>query len=258
MKIGFIGCGNMGSAMMMAIKKNIPTSTITIFDFDATKMNKEGFVQATSEIDVVVQSDYIFLATKPQSYTSLLQTISSQITHQVILLMAPGYSIEKVESIIGKKKIVRSMPNTAALVSEAMSAVVFNEEVNNQEQQDVLALYKTFGDVEVIQEKDLDIFGAISGCLPAFVDLFLESLADSAVAYGLSRDAAYRIVAQATLGSATLAKETKMAPAVLKDQVCSSGGTTIQGVIALEKHGFRNSVHEAIKAVMIKTKEMKQ
>ena len=148
------------------------------------------------------------------------------------------------------------MPNTPALVGEAMSAICPNELVNEEELKEVMDIFNAFGKSEVLSEKDFHGFIALCGSSPAYVYMFIEAMADAAVREGISREKAYKLAAQSVLGSAKMVLETGEHPAKLKDNVCSPGGTTIEAVLELEETGFRSSVMSAMKKCSKKSKKM--
>ena len=153
-------------------------------------------------------------------------------------------------------KVVRTMPNTPAQVGEAMSAIIPNRNVTENELNQVIAIFNSFGKCEVVSEALIDSVIAVSGSSPAYVYMMIEAMADAGVKLGLPRAKAYKLAEQAILGSAKLALETGKHPGVLKDEVCSPGGTTIEAVIDLEKNGFRNTVISAVEKCADKSKNM--
>ena len=154
-----------------------------------------------------------------------------------------------------KCRIVRAMPNTPALVGEGMTGVCYDRELfSDKEKQTIEMLFTSFGRMTVVEENLMEVVVCASGSSPAYVYMFIEALADSAVKYGIPRADAYKLVAQAVLGSAKMVLETGEHPGLLKDKVCSPGGTTIAGVAALEEYGMRNAVFKATDACYAKCK----
>jgi len=153
-------------------------------------------------------------------------------------------------------KIIRTMPNTPAMVCEGMTAVCPNPLVSKQELEYICKLLSSFGKAEVVAEYMMDAVVAVSGSSPAYVFMFIEAMADAAVKEGLPRDKAYKFAAQAVYGSAKMVLETGKHPAVLKDMVCSPAGTTIDAVEVLERNGFRSSVMQAMDACAKKAKAL--
>lgn len=264
MKLGFIGAGNMGSAIIGGVlaSKMIDGRDITVFDKDAAKVKdlsgKYG-VNVASNSTECTECDIVFLCVKPNVLDSVIKEISSYVNENTVFVsIAAGQSIAKItESFNNSKvKIVRVMPNTPALVGEGMSAVCVNENVGSTELRSVLDILRCFGRAEVVSENLMDTVTAVSGSSPAYVFMFIEAMADAAVKGGMTRDMAYTFAAQSVLGSAKMVLETGMHPGALKDMVCSPGGTTIDAVAVLEKNGMRNAVIEAMEACIEKSKSM--
>lgn len=263
-RIGFIGCGNMGKAMLGSLVKskdinNEDIMVSTKSNTSAQNIIKEFNVKATTiNSEVTKNSDIIFLAVKPFFFKEVIEEIKDVVKEDVIIIsIAAGVTIEQIEEWFGKKiKLVRTMPNTPALVGEGMSAICPNNNVSEEELNYIGKLYNLFGKYEVIAEKDFHAFIALCGSSPAYVFMFIEAMADAAVAQGMPRKQAYQFAAQAVLGSAKLLLETGMHPGELKDMVCSPAGSTIEGVRILEQNGFRSAVFEALNGAAEKGKKM--
>jgi pyrroline-5-carboxylate reductase len=262
MKLGFIGCGNMASAMIGGIIKNKICNAENIFASDAyvptidkAKENLKINV-STDNKKVTDEADILFLSVKPQFYEAVIEEIRDSIKeNQIVVTIAPGKTLNWLsEKFKNPVKIVRCMPNTPALVCEGITGVCYNELVTKDELDLACSILKGFGKVEVIAEHLMDVVVSVSGSSPAYVFMFIEAMADAAVADGMPRDKAYTFAAQAVYGSAKMVLETGMHPGELKDMVCSPGGTTIEAVRVLEKEGFRSSVIEAMKACTNKSK----
>ena len=200
---------------------------------------------------VVAGSHLVFLAVKPNQIKNIINLVKNFISpEKIIVSILPGKSLQWLGTEIGKPtKLIRTMPNTPALVGEGMTGVCANDLVTEEELQLVLTLLKSFGRAEVVPEYLMDTVTGVSGSSPAYVFLFLEALADAAVAEGMPRKQAYVFAAQAVKGSASMVLESGKHPGELKDQVCSPAGTTIEGVAALEAAGFRNAVLKGCEAV---------
>ncbi len=263
-KLGFIGCGNMGSAMMGGILKSekLEAKQIIVSDLDQKKLDKLhsdlGVTITTDSTKVAQESQIIILAVKPNIYGIVLEQIKDKISkNTVVVTIAAGITLEFVENIIGAdKKIIRTMPNTPALVGEGMIAVCTNKNIEDKERDNVLDLFSGFGKAEIVPEYLIDSVIGVSGSSPAYVFMFIEAMADAAVLAGMPRDKAYKFAAQAVYGSAKMVLETGKHPAELKDMVCSPSGTTIEAVKMLEKTGFRGSVIESIGACIDKSIKM--
>ncbi|HEY5525170.1 MAG TPA: pyrroline-5-carboxylate reductase [Clostridium sp.] len=263
-KVGFIGCGNMGSAMVAGLiksgfvnKEDLIISTKT--ESSAKRLKEELEVNITLDNrEVVKASDVIFLAVKPYMYKAVIEEIKEVLSKdKLIVTIAAGVSIKDMEDWLGAGyKVIRTMPNTPALVGEAMSAICINKNVSKEELEYTCNLYKSFGEYVELDEKDFHGFIALCGSSPAYVFVFIEAMADAAVKLGIPRAKAYRMAAQSVLGSAKMVLDTGKHPGELKDMVCSPGGTTIEAVAELEKQGFRNAVIEALVKCAEKSKSM--
>lgn len=263
MKIGFIGCGNMGRAMVRGILDSgqDPRDVMASAAREATlaRLEEEFHIRtARANRDVAEFADILFLAVKPQYYAQVIGEIRDAAEEgKVIVTVAPGKTHAwLLEQFGGPRRIVRTMPNTPAQVKQGMTALCPNEYVTQEELDAVQKIFEGFSGTEVVPEHLLDVVTAVSGSSPAYVFLFIEAMADAAVSEGMPRAQAYRFAAQAILGSAQMALQTGMHPGALKDMVCSPGGTTIEAVRVLEKEGFRSAVIEAVKACAKKSREM--
>lgn len=262
--IGFIGCGNMGSAMVGGLIKSgfqnpsdIIVSTRT--EESAKKVKDEFKVNATLDNkEVAKKADVLVLAVKPYMYKGVIDEIKSELTRDMLIItIAAGVSIENMEYWLGEgSKIIRTMPNTPALVGEAMSAMCANKHVTEEELAYAKNIFNSFGDCVDLPEKDFHAFTALCGSSPAYVFMFVEAMADAAVKLGIPRVKAYTMAAQSVLGSAKMVLDTGKHPGELKDMVCSPAGTTIDAVAELEKHGFRSAVIEAMEKCAEKSKSM--
>lgn len=261
-KLGFIGCGNMASAMMGGIIKKHIIEASDIIASDVMRSNLEHAkntmnINITEDnIEVVKQSKIVVLSIKPQYYEEAIYQIKESIQKdQIIVTIAPGKTLDWLAKHLGEQvKIVRTMPNTPALVGEGMTGVCHNKLVTKEELEYICEMLEGFGKVEVVNENLIDAVVSVSGSAPAYVFMFIEAMADAAVAEGMPRQQAYRFASQAILGSAKMVLETRKHPAELKDMVCSPGGTTIEAVRVLEEKGLRSAVMEAMKACTSKAK----
>lgn len=264
--LGFIGSGNMGQAMLAGILKSnlLKNNQIIVSDLDEQKLKAVaetyGVRTTTDSRELAARADIIILAVKPNIYDPVIRSIKDVITDgKIIVTIAAGKSIASVEAILGTDaKIIRTMPNTPALVSEGMSALCCNKNVTLSEQNEIKTIYESFGQVEIVPENLIDSVIGISGSSPAFVFMFIEALADAGVVWGLPRAKAYKLAAQAVLGSAKMVLVTGKHPGELKDMVCSPGGTTIEAVSTLENEGFRAAVIKAVADCVKKAKEMNE
>lgn len=265
-RVGFIGCGNMGGALALAAShsKNSMPLEIYLADAFAEKAKqlaeKIGECQVADNETIAQTCNYIFLGVKPQMMRTMLQTIAPILKERsdrfVLVTMAAGLSMETICEMAGENyPIIRLMPNTPVLIGKGM-ILVTSSEVTEEEKKQFFAFMKKAGTFDEIPESLIDAGSAVSGCGPAFVYQFIEALADGAVACGVPRDKAMEYAAQTLSGAAEMVLQTKKHPGELKDAVCSPAGSTIQGVRTLEAHGFRGGVMEAVIAAYEKTKEL--
>lgn len=262
MKIGFVGCGNMATAIIKGIIKkqiieaeNIIASAKTMATLERVQ-GELGIKVSLDNLEVVKNSDIVVLAVKPQYYQEVIGQIKDTVTdNQIIISIAPGKTLAWLQECFGKDvKLVRTMPNTPALVGEGMTGACRNSSVTDDEYETVLQILGSFGEVETIPENLMDVCVSVSGSSPAYIYILIEAMADGAVADGMPRAQAYKFAAQSVLGSAKMVLETGKHPGELKDQVCSPGGTTMEAVRVLEEKGFRSSVIEAMKACVRKAR----
>lgn len=258
MKLGVIGAGNMGRAILLGIlasglitKDDIVASNRTEADRDKTE--KLG-VNVTGDNTDVARAECVILAVKPAKLADVIHEIAPVVgTDTLIVSVAAGQSIALIESLFGKPvQVVRAMPNTPALVREGMTALCANNLVSEESFAWVQALFATCGRVEVIPESLMGAAGTVSGASPAWVYMLIEAMADGAVRDGMPRAQAYKFAAQAVQGAAKMVLESGLHPGELKDQVTSPGGTTIEAVRVLEERGFRGAVIDAMGACTAK------
>ena len=262
MKLGFIGCGNMASAIMSGIISNGLIQADEIIGADVFAPSKEkaketlGIQIAESNMEVVQKADAFVLSIKPQFYAQVIAEIKDYVKeNQIIITLAPGKTLKWLEEQFGKPvKLIRTMPNTPAMVQEGMTATCASSSVTTEELAYVCDILKAFGDVEVVPEKLMDAVVAVSGSSPAYVFMMIEAMADAAVAEGMPRSQAYKFAAKAVLGSAKMVLETGKHPGELKDMVCSPGGTTIEAVKVLEETGFKGSIMQAMEVCAEKSR----
>lgn len=262
--IGWIGCGNMARAMIAGLvrsglvePKQIIASNPSLPALE--KVEKQYGIQVTqSNVEAAQKSDILFLAVKPYLYETIIEEIRAATKPDAIIVMiAAGQSIAKNEARFGRPiKLVKSMPNTPAMVGEGMSALCPNELLSQNEIDIIKAIFDSFGKSEFVKEEQMDVVAGVSGSSPAYAYLFIEALADGAVLEGMPRKQAYVFAAQAVLGAAKMVLETGEHPGALKDAVCSPGGTTIEAVAALEEGKLRSTVIQAVKACTEKSRKM--
>lgn len=262
--IGFIGAGNMGTAMIKGflsagICKN---EDLIVSDQNIsarTALSTQFSIETTADNTVTAQkADILILSVKPFLYETVILEIRNIISPDtVIISIAAGLSMQKIEGFFEKEvKLIRIMPNTPAMVLEAMSAIVPGKLITEEETSFVVSLFESIGKAEIVAESMIDTVTGVSGSSPAYVYMFIEAMADAAVADGMPRAQAYKFAAQAVYGAAKMVLETGQHPGALKDAVCSPGGTTIEAVTVLEEKGMRHAVIAAQRACVKKSKEM--
>jgi pyrroline-5-carboxylate reductase len=264
MKIGFIGCGKMGQAILEGIlssgahrKEDVIISAKTESTLTTIKNKYHVFV-TQDNTQVAREADLLFLAIKPELHQQVIEEIRDFVkTSAIVITMAAGINIEFVEKAFNKEtKIFRTMPNTPSLVREGTTAVCYNDLVIKEDCKRVENLLSSIGRVEFIPEFLMDSIPSISGSSPAYVYMMIEALADGGVKQGIPREQAYRLAASSVLGAAKMVLETMEHPGALKDQVCTPGGATIEAVAELEKTGFRSSILSAMEKCTEKVKKL--
>ena len=259
--MGFIGTGNMGSALARAVGRKLEGQQIFLTNRSPEKsrlLAAELGARQADNISVARQTKYIFLGVKPQMMEEMLSEIRPVLTAReepfVLVTMAAGLTIARFQEMAGGDyPVIRIMPNTPAAIGEGMILYACSKNVSETEKEQFLDACNEAGRFSALSEQLMDAGSAVAGCGPAFAALFLEALADGGVACGLPRALALEYAAQMLAGTARLALETGSHPGALKDAVCSPGGTTIQGVRTLEKAGFRGAVIDAVTASYEKT-----
>ena len=264
MKLGFIGTGNMAGAIMGGIIQKQIFRPEEIIGSDVSEKGRErvreqyGIAVTAENREVAEKAEILILSVKPQFYPEVIAEIRECIKpEQLIITIAPGKTLEWLQEQFGRRvKLVRTMPNTPAMVSEGMTAVCCSEEVTEEELEKVMNILGAFGKAEIVPERLMDVVVSVSGSSPAYVFILIEAMADAAVADGMPRAQAYAFAAQAVYGSAKMVLETGKHPGELKDMVCSPAGTTIEAVRVLEEKGMRSAVIEAMKACTEKSRNL--
>ena len=251
--LAFIGTGNMGGALAKAASRCDDNFLLLVnrHPEKAEALSAEIGGRVATQAEAAAQADVLFLGVKPVMLPALAETLAPQLQQRdsrfVLVSMLAGVSIAQIQEKFGRPcPVIRIMPNTPVSVGEGMILYCCSSEVTSDEEAGFLHAMQAAGRFVKLEERLFDAGMAVSGCGPAYVDLFVEALADAGVACGLPRKDAVMLAAQMTLGSARLILESGKHPGELKDAVCSPGGTTIQGVRALEAHGFRSAVMEAV------------
>jgi len=265
MKIGFIGLGNMANAMIggllekkMAAPEDIVGSCKTAATREKVK-SKYNICTVETNRQTAREADILFLAVKPIFLDEVIREVREAVKPGTLVVsIAAGRTLAYLKEAFGREDIslVRCMPNTPAMVLEGCTGVCAGDEVPREKLDRVVELMQAFGRASVVPERLMDVVVGVSGSSPAYVFLFIEAMADGAVAGGMPRKQAYEFAAQSVLGSAKMVLETGLHPGELKDMVCSPGGTTIEAVKTLEEKGMRAAVMGAVEACIEKSKQM--
>ncbi len=276
--IGFIGTGNMGSALARAVRRALPEAELFCSNRGPEKaqaLAQELGGRAVSGEEAAWQCGLLFLGVKPNGIPGLLESLARPLTQRedppLLVSMAAGVGLDQLEDLAPRCPVVRIMPNTPVSIGQGVTLYTCGQRAKKEDRELVLAALAQSGSLVEIPESQMEAAGVVAGCGPAFVDLFLEALADGGVACGLPRAQALEFAAQMALadggvfcglpralaltlaaemtaGAARLALESGKHPGALKDAVCSPGGSTIRGVRELERAGLRGGVIEAVLA----------
>ena len=261
-KIGFIGVGNMGGAILKGyVSKSGKKEDILIFDADGGKMDKfreDGFYSCEGIGKLTEKSDIIIIGVKPDTFRHVLPEIAEKYTSEKVLVsMAAGIGISFIEKFAGEKaKVIRVMPNTPALVCEAVTALCANKNVTAEDARNVKLIFEQIGKVCEIPEELIHCSIGVSGSSPAYTYMYIEALVKAAVKNGMDEKQALVCAAQSVLGAAKMVLETGEDPERLRINVCSPGGTTIEAVQKLQERGFMETVEEAFQAAVDKSEKM--
>lgn len=265
-KIGFIGCGHMGEAMLSGIlssgwatKEDVIVSTKTSANAERIK-NIYGVSIASSNIEVAKNSHIIVLAVKPNLYIEVIDQIKSTLqSKQLLLSITPSFSLDTLANLSAHRcHVVRAMPNTPAMVGAGMSGLSFMQEETDESKEIVFGLFRSFGEAVEIEEPLIKVISTLSGSGPAFVDVFMKAFVDYGVSQKLDENIARRVVIETFRGAALLAKSSNESLDILIKNVCSPGGSTIEGVRALETFNISDQIQQAIHHTTNRFEEMKQ
>lgn len=256
MKIGFIGMGNMASAIAVGLMNSNFINGNDVYVHSRTYERIQSLVEEynfnfeKSNADVAAQSDIIIIGVKPDVIENVAYELQKTKTAdgKIIISIAAGRDFEKLKTLFPKSRCLSVIPNVSVKVNAGVSIIEQQTDLEKDELIFITEMFEKLGMVKILPVELISIGTAISGCGPAFVFMFIEALGDAGVLHGLSREDSYALAAQMLIGSAEQFLETKEHPGKLKDSVCSPGGLTIQGVAALEEEGFRNSVIKAVSA----------
>lgn len=255
MSIGFIGCGNMASAIICGIidNKAVKAEEVNVFDVYAPATDsikaKYNINVFSNEEEIVKNSDTVVLAVKPNILSSVLKKIDGALGNKDTLLIsiAAGKSTEFIaDELTHDNRIIRVMPNINAKVSEAICAYTTNAKATDDDKKLTEKIFSAVGKIIYLEENYFPLFGVLGGCTPALAYMFIDELARAGVKHGMKKDIALKVAAQAVLGSAKMILESDDHPYDLIDKVCSPGGTTIEAVTSLQSDGFNAAVHNAV------------
>ena len=263
MKIGFIGLGNMGASLAKAVWQANTTDKFLLSNLSQDRV--DDFIasyggQVSSNEEIFAEADVIFLGVKPAQFSELLsqyQTILEKRESLLLISMAAGLTLEKLVSLIpSQHRIIRMMPNTPVAIGQGVISYALSSNCRVEDSELFCQLLNKAGLLVELGEGLIDASTGLAGCGPAFVYLFIEALADAGVQTGLPRETALKMAAQTVVGAGQLVLENQEHPGVLKDQVCSPGGSTIAGVASLEAHAFRGTVMDAVGQAYKRTQEL--
>lgn len=261
-KLGIIGCGNMGGAILYGALESgvIAKENVFVYDTNPAMRDKAagwGAIVSGSDAEVCRNADIILLAVKPQQAKDALAMCEDALDSKALMSIVAGVTVERLQAMInGTPRILRIMPNTPAMVYEGAFALCSDNDFTEDELACAKAVYEAIGIVEMVPEHLIDAVCGLSGGGPAYAAMFIEAMADGGVKQGLPRAAAYRLAAQTCLGTAKMILETDLHPGQIKDMVTSPAGTTIEGCEKLETGGMRGAVMECIKAATERSKAL--
>ena len=260
-KLGIIGYGNMGSAIVKGIiaAKLLKPSDFRVFDIDhekAEKAEKDSHTVLKSIIDVGNQSDTVIIAVKPRDVLLVAKELQKSSSETLVISIAAGVTLRTLELILKDNPVIRVMPNTPCMVGAGMNVIVKGSKANDNYVEKAKTIFGAVGAVTEVPETLMDAVTAISGSGPAYVAIMIDAMTDGGVKVGLPRPTALTLAAQTVLGTAVMILKKGIHPDRLRDMVTSPGGTTIEGVSVLEEHAFRSAIISAVEAAANKSKEL--
>ena len=265
MRIGLIGAGNMGSAILrgMIAADYLRQSDVAVYDTSRRKLEElshelPGVTYVEDAAELADICEMVILAVKPQYLRDVIEDIRETIQGKAVISIAAGWTVAMLEEALEgtEATCLRVMPNTPAMVGEGMTAICDDSTFSKEDFAFAKGIFDACGRTVILPERLFDGAIAISGSSPAYVFMMIEAMADAGVKEGIPRTCAYEMAAQALLGSALMVLQSGTHPASLKDAVCSPGGTTIEAVEMLEKRGFRAAIMEAMGACAEKSRNM--
>lgn len=260
LRIGVIGTGNMGSAIIHGIIKGISPALIKAYDTDTDRLesiaDETGIRIADSIDELMTDSDLLIISVKPDITLKIAAHLKNY--SGIILSVAAGVKLETLQKITGEKKLIRAMPNTPALCGCGMTVISTTDKVTNDETTAVMRVLEYTGSVLLMDEKQMNAVTAISGSGPAYVFTFIQALADAGVKLGLTRNNSLLLAGQTIYGSAKMFLDKMENPIMLRDNVASPGGTTIQALHSLERAGFNGIIIDAVESAFNRAKELEK
>ena len=265
-KLGFIGCGNMGEAILLGMLNAQIVNADDIYVYTPTQKTRSQLKDkyhihiCDSNEELYEQCEYIILAIKPYQFEEVITKLPKVDMNKVIVSIAAGMTIEKIRELftLEQLKVVRVMPNTPVLVNKGASGLCASSEVSEEEKNFVVKLFSAVGVVEEVDEEMIHTIIATSGSSPAYVFMFIEAIIKEAMNQGLSYEVAKTLVIQTVIGAATMVAESNIPPEGLKQNVCSPNGTTIEAVKVLEEEGFYKIIAKAMDACVKKSRLMSE
>lgn len=263
MKVGFIGAGEMAKAIINGLLKANHVSGSDIYLHSAHANNYEPFAQAKGLVaastnkEVVQNSDYVVLAVTPDRAADVLRELNDVLTDKVLISIVGGMSIQRLEELTGyNTPILRALPNVNVEITAGMTAIHANEQLNEAQTKQAVGLFEAIGSVSEQPEDKFSIFSAMAGSGPAYVAYFIDAMSRAGVKYGLSKQTATEIAASVVQGSAQLVTESGETPMDVVDAVSSPGGSTVRGLLAMEEAGFMTSIIKCIDATIGQDKKV--
>ena len=265
MKLGVIGCGKMGTALIQGAIRAGVVAAGDVIGCDPYEKSRESFVAATGAkvtsnvSELAAASEVILLCTKPLDVAAAMADASKMTAGapRLVISIAAGVTLKALEAAASENfRIIRAMPNTPALVGHGAAGYCLGTHATADDAKTAQALLGAVGIAVQVPERLMDAVTGLSGSGPAYIYVVIDALADGGVRAGIPRADAVRLAAQTVLGSAAMVLETGEHPAVLKDMVTSPGGTTIAGLAALERHGMRSALIEAVGAAIERATEL--
>ncbi|WP_411682218.1 pyrroline-5-carboxylate reductase [Clostridium thailandense] len=256
MKLGFIGFGNMAQALAngLVYKNSIKAEQIYACAKNWDKLCKntksKGFIPCKDSKELVENVDMVVISVKPNLVEEVITPIKEKLVGKIVISVVVNYTFDRYEKILAPNTHhLSTLPNTPVSVGEGIIVCENKSSLTLEEHESFVNLFSQIALIENAETKNLGIAGTVSGCGPAFTSMFIEALSDAAVMHGLPRDISYKLASQMVVGTGKLQLLTNTHPGMMKDAVCSPGGTTIVGVAALERKGLRSSIIDAIDEV---------